>query len=211
MLILPSLYWGSTEYYAHIIEYGEDNCILDVHEHFIKRSERNRTVLMTANGVLPISVHLKKANRMQVPIGEMEIDYSERWAMEQLTAIRSAYHTSAYYDTLENDIRDIILSKERDLLSLNRRTFRFSAEWLGIDYTKIRESDAYVHCGTDDLDLRPKGALGHETMAEYFQLFSDRFPFTKNLSILDLLMSEGNESRHILQRSISGFCGHSRL
>ncbi|MBQ0080055.1 MAG: WbqC family protein [Alistipes sp.] len=208
MLILPSLYWGSTEYYAHIIEHGEENCIIDIHEHFIKRSERNRTLLMTANGVLPVTVHLKKANRMQIPINEMEIDYSEKWDIQQMTAIRSAYRTSAYYDTLENDIMDIILSKQRNLLELNKLTFKFAAKWLGIDFSAIKESKAYVQCKDGDIDLRPKNSMGWEPMEEYFQLFSDRFPFTKNLSILDLIMAEGPQSRDILQRSISRFCGH---
>lgn len=45
MTILPSVYWGSIEWYAHIMQ---RECVLDLGENYVKRSERNRTRIMTA-------------------------------------------------------------------------------------------------------------------------------------------------------------------
>ena len=53
MTILPLAYLPSVEYFAHLLCGG---CVVDLGEHFVKRSERNRTHILTAGGVLaPVS------------------------------------------------------------------------------------------------------------------------------------------------------------
>ena len=47
MTILPAAYLPSIEYCAH---WAQERCVIDAHEHFVKRSERNRTRILTANG-----------------------------------------------------------------------------------------------------------------------------------------------------------------
>ena len=55
MTILPIAYWGDIEYFARLVR-GGGECVIDIREHYIKRSLRNRTEIMTANGTMPLSV-----------------------------------------------------------------------------------------------------------------------------------------------------------
>ena len=97
MTILPSVYFGSIEYWAALVQAGDD-AIIDIGENYIKRSERNRTEIMTSNGVMQLSVQLAHANRPRQPMRTMRIDYSKRWQHQHLIAMESAYRSSPYYD-----------------------------------------------------------------------------------------------------------------
>ena len=55
MTILPLVYYGSTEYWSALVNGGED-VIIDIGEHYVKRSDRNRTEIMTSGGVMQLSV-----------------------------------------------------------------------------------------------------------------------------------------------------------
>ena len=55
----------------------------------------------------------------------------------------------------------------------------------------LKTTTEYVTATAEDIDLRPKHRSTTFATPNYFQLFSDRIPFAENLSIIDLLMSEG--------------------
>ena len=60
MTILPAAYLGSVEYFAHLLC---DDCVIDLGEHFVKRSERNRAQILASGGVMDLTVHVQRANR----------------------------------------------------------------------------------------------------------------------------------------------------
>ena len=97
MVVLPSTYLGSIEYFANLAQRGGE-CVVDIHEHYIKRSERNRAQIMTANGIMPLSVHVVNANRPRTPMHKVRIDYSKRWQHQHWVAIVSAYRSSPYFE-----------------------------------------------------------------------------------------------------------------
>ena len=198
MIILPTTYWGNIEYFARLVEAG-DEAIIDLGEHYIKRSERNRTTIMTANGVMALSVPLCHANRPRTPITAMQIDNSTRWQHRHWTAITSAYRSSAYFDVIADRIEPLYEQRFESLVELNEATLRAT-----IDLARLavepRYSREYVTATEQDLDLRPKHRESNIAAAPYFQLFCDRYPFTPNLSILDLMMSDLVGSRDYLTR-----------
>ena len=72
-------------------------------------------------------------------------------------------------------------------------------ELLGLPMPAI--SEEYLTAADGDRDLRPKHKEGAEfTPAPYIQVFSDRYPFTPNLSIADLLFCEGPQSPALLRQ-----------
>ena len=52
MTILPLAYLPSVEYFAHLLCGG---CVVDLGEHFVKRSERNRARILATDGVMAVS------------------------------------------------------------------------------------------------------------------------------------------------------------
>ena len=198
MVILPSTYLGSIEYFAHLAQHGEE-CVVDVNEHYIKRSERNRAQIMTANGVMQLSVHVVNANRPRTPMCKVSIDYSKRWQHQHWVALLSAYRSSPYFEHYTPFIEPFYTQHYDSLVEFNTALTERLMQLLGIG-GKLRLSEAYVEASDADVDLRAKKRESQFDSPHYFQLFSDRFPFEPNLSIIDLLFSEGPTAIDLLRR-----------
>lgn len=186
-LILPTVYWGNIEYFARLV--AAEEAVIDLGEHYIKRSERNRTTIMTANGVMSLSVPLVRANRPQTPVTDLCIDYSTRWQHRHWTAIISAYRSSPYFDVVADHIERFYTERTESLVEYNCAIFEAVCS-LGKLCVAPRFSPEYVRATEEDTDLRPKHRPSNIVAPPYFQLFSDRMPFEPNLSILDLLMCD---------------------
>lgn len=197
MIILPSVYWGNIEYMASLLK-GGDTCIIDTHEHYIKRSPRNRTEIMTSMGVLPLSVPVVKANRPRIPMCEIRVDYSTKWQHQHTVAILSAYRSSPYFDMVWDDISNIYEKRWDFLIDLNQAILEKSLNLINRPLL-AQTSDEYVISKEEDLDLRPKNRESMFSIPEYYQLFSEKYPFAENISFLDLLMVEGPSSIEILK------------
>ena len=199
MTILPLAYLPSVEYFAHLLRGG---CVVDLGEHFVKRSERNRARILATDGVMELTVHVCHANRPRQPVRDVRIDYSKRWQHQHWMSILSAYRNSPYFDHYRDRFEPFY-----------NREFTFLADWnialletvTGILGTPpaLRFSDSYIEADTDDRDLRPAfeplRANGRTTAGGvYEQVFADRFPFVPNLSVIDLLFCEGPAAKAFL-------------
>lgn len=198
MIILPSTYLGSIEYFANLAQRGGE-CVVDIHEHYIKRSERNRAQIMTANGIMPLSVHIVNANRPRTPMHKVRIDYSKRWQHQHWVAIVSAYRSSPYFEHYAPLIEPFYTAHYDSLVEFNTALTSRLMQLLGIE-GGLHLSEEYVEAAAGDIDLRIKKRESHFDSPHYFQLFSDRFPFEPNLSVLDLLFAEGPAAIGFLRR-----------
>lgn len=197
MLILPATYLPDIEYITRLLAAGDDY-IIDCGEHYIKRSVRNRTRIMTANGVLELTVPVVNANRPRTAMHKMQIDYSKPWQHQHWVAIESAYRSSAYFDFIAERLRPFYTENYTSLVEFNLAILTTLLAFLG--YTKpLKTTTEYVVATENDVDLRPKHRTTEFSTPHYFQLFSDRLPFAENLSILDLLMSEGDYATSLLK------------
>lgn len=197
MLILPATYLPDIEYITRLLAAGDDY-IIDCGEHYIKRSVRNRTRIMTANGVLELTVPVVNANRPRTAMHKMQIDYSKPWQHQHWVAIESAYRSSAYFDFIAERLRPFYTENYTSLVEFNLAILTTLLAFLG--YTKpLKTTTEYVVATENDVDLRPKHRTTEFSTPHYFQLFSDRLPFAENLSILDLLMSEGDYAVSLLK------------
>lgn len=95
MTVLPLAYLPSAEYFAHLLRGG---CVVDLGEHFVKRSERNRARILATDGVMELTVHVRNANRPRQPVRDVRIDYSKRWQHQHWGALVASYKGSPYFD-----------------------------------------------------------------------------------------------------------------
>lgn len=196
MVVLPLTYWGSVEHFAHLVQAGEE-AVIDLGENYVKRSERNRTEIVTPTGAMVLSVPLVKANRPRTPMLDMRIDNSKRWQHQHWVAILSAYRSSPYYDYIADRIAPIYEREWNYLVDLNREILQAEFDILGIE-PKHSFSEIYVEPSEGLIDLRAKKRESTFCSPQYFQMFMDRTPFVENASMLDLLMCEGREATGLL-------------
>ena len=178
----------SVEYVARLLR---EQCVIDLGENYIKRSERNRARILSANGVMPLTVHVENGNRPRQRMRDVKIDYSKRWQHQHWVSILSAYKSSPYFDHYAEELEPFYRHEWRYLVDYNMEYLQTLLRLLGAK-CEVQVSEQYVEAEQGDLDLRPKHNEGSTFVSEpYVQVFSDRMPFVENLSVLDLLMCEG--------------------
>ena len=191
MTILPVAYMPSVEYVARLLR---EESVVDLGENYIKRSQRNRAQILSANGVMSLTVNVENANRPRQMIKDVRIDYSKRWQHQHWVSIMSAYKSSPYFGHYAHLLEPFYKREWRYLVDYNMEYLSTLLRLLGVD-DKVNISEKYVAAREGDVDLRPKHNEGSTFVAEpYFQVFSDRMPFVANLSILDLLLCEGPQA-----------------
>src|ERR1043165_4483761 len=92
---------------------------LDVHEHFVKQTIRNRALIYGANGMLPLIIPVRHENLYSKPIGDVRISYDQNWQRIHWKSIVSAYRHSAYFDFLEEDLAPFYIRRHELLTELN--------------------------------------------------------------------------------------------
>ncbi len=200
LICLPISYFGPISYYSTIIH---NECQIEHHENYQKRSIRNRTPILSANGPINLSIPLKKG-KTNLPISEVEIAYDENWSNNHIRSIVSAYGTAPYYDFYIDQIKALINSKSESLLEINTSIHRYISKLLDLDSVA-----ATSHYDTSEHIMRPiflgkKKTISMESPT-YLQVFTDRYEFTTDMSILDLIFNVGPESKSILQATTLSF------
>lgn len=194
--ILPLAYLPSVEYFTHLLRGG---CVVDLGEHFVKRSERNRTRILAADGVMELTVHVRNANRPRQPMRDMRLDYSKRWQHQHWGALVASYKSSPYFDFYAERLEPFYRRQWEFLADYNLSLLDTVCLLAKVPMPALSEN--YVDAAAGDLDLRPKHREGPAFVAEpYFQVFSERMPFAPNLSFADLLFAEGPASVSVLAR-----------
>lgn len=196
MKILPLAYLGSQEWWQQALA---PDAIIDVGEHYVKQSCRNRMEIATASGRMALTANVVKgASIHKRAVKDMRLDYSKRWQHQHAVALRSAYKSSPYYDYFADLFAPFYEKHYEFLYDFNRELCDVVRKIGGIKQ-ELRFSESYIVAGDGDEDLRDHAFLGSEgtlngtTPTPYWQVFSDRLPFEHNLSIVDYIFNEGRD------------------
>lgn len=206
MKILALTYLGNIQYFSKLIQ---GDCVIDIHENYVKQSFRNRCEIMTADGVKSLSIQTTKGSNLNKnSVAETGIDYSKRWQRQHWQAISSAYKSSPYFEYYADDIEPIYRAHYSTLFDFNSALLEVMLKLIGSDIKPIYSSN-YLYATEFDEDWRdcisPKNRLlkpdGSFKIDKYWQVFGERHSFAPNLSILDLLFCEGPNALQIIKDS----------
>jgi hypothetical protein len=197
-MILPTAFLPPVSYFSKIR--NSETITVEAQEHFIKQTIRNHCEIQSANGRLKLSVPVDHRDRWKIPIGELSIAKGEDWQRKHLRSIRSAYGKSPYYEYYCDDFEAILLKDYTNLFELNNTLLLQTMKWLKLQ-VKIQTTIFYESQISDSEDFRSSWndpALAPSNEKKYTQVFSSKFDFMSNLSIIDLLFNCGPDATSYL-------------
>jgi hypothetical protein len=167
--------------------YADENFCLAQDEYFQKQTYRNRFDILTGNGVQTLTIPVESTGGERKLLRDIRIS-PEYNGKKTLQAIRSAYGNSAMYDFIEHELEDLFLKEEKFLFDFNIKAHDWSCKWFPqIPEERLAEpkilDERWKVRGTRPVELK-----------SYPQVFADRFPFEKDLSILDAIFNLGKTS-----------------
>jgi hypothetical protein len=201
VVLLSSAYFGPVQWYQKLNHFSE--CQIERYDHFIKQTYRNRCLIATTNGVQALTVPTEKYEGNKCLMKDIRISDHGNWRHLHWNALLSAYGESPFFEFYQDELRPFFEKRWEFLYDFNMEITEKMCRLLDIhpviiptdEYVKMdqinqnsgimdyRDSIRPKHPGKD-LSFQPK---------DYYQVYSRKFGFQPNLSILDLLFNEGNE------------------
>ncbi len=194
----PNVYWWMLAGEAGTV-------IVDLAEHFVKMSYRNRYYITGANGLIQLTVPLQQGRNQRTAMHDVRIDNKERWQVQDWRTIFSVYGRAPYFEYYAPSLEQLLHSHFDKLVAFNEATIRWATEHTGVRFD-LSTVDNYVgEYGDGVTDIRKtfKPGIENNVLPEsdglYYQLFAERNGFYPNLSIIDLLFSEGPAVRTLIK------------
>ena len=193
MTLFTTAYFPSISYMARFL--NEDEPLIEVFETYHKQTYRNRCRVMTANGVKSLSVPVVKVNGNHTMTKDRAISPIEPWQHIHSRCLESAYKAAPYFDHYYDYLRPIFEGHFECLIELNDAALQAVLKMLKVKKEIVHTTD-YVRETENDLReaFSPKRQADATLFPKYYQVFSEKFPFAPDLSVLDLVFNEGPEA-----------------
>ena len=206
LAIFSTAYFPCISYMARFLQ--DDEPRIEIFETYHKQTYRNRCRVMTANGVQSLSVPVVKVNGNHTMTKDMTVSYVEPWQQIHRRCLESAYKAAPYFDHYFPYLEPIFEERFERLIDLNDAALQAVLKMLKTKKEIVHTTD---YLKTVDNDLRevfnPKAKVDPSLFPEYYQVFSAKFPFAPDLSVLDLIFNEGPEAAAVIASMTYYFSG----
>ena len=200
-MVIELQYLPSLEYFCAILK--NDELIIEANEYFEKQSYRNRCRIQTTNKIDTLTVPVQNGNK-KVLIKDIKIDYSQDWTRRHWGAIHSGYGKSPFFEYYSEYFKKLFDKKPDFLFDLNQEILTICLKLLRLEKKIIFTENYQKKVETDYRGLiHPKRDYESNNLYQslaYRQNFGSEFE--PNLSILDLLFCQGNQSISVLKESL---------
>jgi len=196
--VLPIFYLPPVSWFAEFLK-EENEILLEQHENFPKQTYRSRCNIYGANGKLALILPIHhNGNRV---MKDLELSYAEDWQKLHWKSIKIAYQSSPYFEYYEDKLKQIFSVQPTSLIEFNLNALKIILQILKVekDYSLTTEFEKTP----DTVDLRERFSAKKESeyhLPEYYQTFSDKLGFIKDLSILDVVCNIGPESATYIKK-----------
>ena len=193
MALFSTAYFPCIGYMARFLK--DPSPVIEICETYHKQTYRNRCRVMTANGVENLSVPIVKVYGNHTMTRDVTISDKEHWQQIHRRCLESAYKAAPYFDHYYDLLKPVFEEHFERLIDLNDTALKAVLKMLKTEKAIVHTTD-YLHVAEDDYReaFSPKVTPDSNAFPPYYQVFSAKFPFAPDLSILDLVFNEGPEA-----------------
>jgi hypothetical protein len=198
-MVFQPTYFSPVIQYIAIAAAGE--LIFETEDNFQKQTFRNRCYIYGANGKLLLGipiVHENSGRRQKTR--EVKIDTSFGWQKMHKKSLASAYRSSPYFEYYEEEVLSVLSKSYTFLLDLNLRVHELVMDALQLEKKASHTLAYHPTLHEDYRELANAKLKSFSYLDPYQQVFSEKFGFIPNLSILDLLFNEGPNAQIYLEQ-----------
>ena len=191
-ILLPIFYLPPISWFSVFLD-PENEITFEQFENFPKQTYRNRAVVYGANGKLPLIIPIKHTGKRELK--DIEISFVEDWQKLHWKSIKTAYQSTPYFEYYEDKLKTIFEGKVDSLIEFNLKALKIILNILKTE-KEFTLTEEYFKAPEQE-NYREKFSAKSESevaFSEYYQSFSDKHGFLKDLSILDLICNIGPES-----------------
>ncbi len=152
--MVPTLtiaWFPPTEYFALLAKYS--SVYIEACENYQKQSYRNRCRIYAADGPQALNFPVRhRDGTFNLPIREIEVDYSTPWVEKAERCIETAYRSSAYFEYYRDELFAILDAHPATLWELDMRIIRFFLDRIGLR-TELVPTTEFA---AEHVDIHPK-------------------------------------------------------
>lgn len=197
--VLPTSYFGSIAYFQELARHSE--VFIEAKEYFPKQTYRNRCDVLGGDGILSLSIPVKKPSGSKTRTDEVLLSQEENWRMRHWRSFTSAYQASPYFDHYGMEIRELLFNKEDSIMKFNTTITLRIIDWLDLE-TKVKLTGEFQKPIENDLreTLVAKNTHQKYKEAPYIQVFQRENSFRGSLSVLDAILCNGPMARNLIMK-----------
>ena len=179
--------------------------LLDAHEYYEKQTYRNRCYIKGPHQVEKLTVPVQGSGK-KLTTSEIKIDYLQKWLQQHWRTLQAAYGKAPFFEHYAPYFQAIYEKRPERLWELNFNLLTLCLKFLQIEVT-LQQTETYLnYTNPDVLDFRSSINPKKKQIVSkiyrprpYNQIFGK--DFVDNLSVVDLLFSEGPAAHLILHES----------
>tara|TARA_B110000444_G_C18708336_1_gene532483 strand:+ start:426 stop:1031 length:606 start_codon:yes stop_codon:yes gene_type:complete len=193
ILIHPN-YFPNIHQFTQIIK--ANNILFEASDNYQKQTFRNRTYIYGANGKLGLFIPVIHSHKQRELFKDVKISHDSHWMDLHLKSLQSAYRSSPYFEYFEDNFIKLYSEKEKFLVDFNIKCIKLISNLLDLNLN-YKISNEYIEKTNDIIDLRGLSNARKEKKIDtpkYIQVFESKHGYLNNLSIVDLVFSEGPNS-----------------
>jgi len=205
-ILFSTAYFAPVHFYSRYIHHSE--VYIEQFEHFTKQTYRNRCTISAGNGLISLVIPVVKGRGPKISIKNLKISYDENWQHTHWQTIVSAYNSSPYFEYYQDELAPFFNNQFTYLIDLNNSIHETICDFLEVSNAISLTTD-FEKVPENTLNLREIISPKNKKQADqdfqpqiYTQVFTEKFGFIPDLSILDLLFNEGPNAFTILTQSL---------
>ena len=194
--VFPLFYLPNVEFFKNLQSFKDQTILIEKNEHYPKQTFRNRTSIAGPNGILNLSVPIKKESEKYIDFKDIRISNEDKWQRIHWLSLETSYRSSAYFEFYEDDFAPFYQKKYNFLFDYNLELFIVVLKLIKMpvkyDFTVTYEK-SYENL-IDFRMINPPNKPSDYQNKKYYQVFEDKNKYLNNISILDLLFNQGPQA-----------------